>query len=134
VGFGGAQSDREVSSEHELVRAKRAEIERLCRSLAVCRLDVFGSAVGDLFDTESSDVDVLVEFDAGRMSITRSGSANRSRGFRRYVQQVWGRLRDRLGLLLAVSGRWSREALLRASNQYREQEESAQNSFRGLDG
>ncbi|EHR59547.1 hypothetical protein [Saccharomonospora cyanea] len=28
----------------------------------------------------------------------------------------------------------SREALLRASNQYQEQEESAQNSFRGLDG
>ncbi|EHY90211.1 nucleotidyltransferase family protein [Saccharomonospora azurea] len=49
---------------HELVKAKRGEIERLCRSLAVRRLDVFGSAVGDSFDTESSDVDVLVEFDS----------------------------------------------------------------------
>ncbi|WP_252365272.1 nucleotidyltransferase family protein [Saccharomonospora piscinae] len=29
------------------------------------RLDVFGSAVGDSFDTETSDVDVLVEFEAG---------------------------------------------------------------------
>jgi hypothetical protein len=53
---------------HQLVEAKRHEIEELCRSLSVRRLDVFGSAVGDSFDTESSDVDVLVEFDVGPRS------------------------------------------------------------------
>ena len=47
---------------HELVEARRPEIEALCRRLGVRRLDVFGSAVGVEF-TESSDVDVLVEFD-----------------------------------------------------------------------
>ncbi|MGV0741433.1 nucleotidyltransferase family protein [Mycolicibacterium sp. XJ870] len=50
---------------HEVVESKRHEIERLCRELSVRRLDVFGSAVGDSFDSESSDVDVLVEFDVG---------------------------------------------------------------------
>lgn len=50
---------------HEVVESKRHEVEELCRKLLVRRLDVFGSAVGDSFDTESSDVDVLVEFDLG---------------------------------------------------------------------
>ncbi|MEU6268113.1 nucleotidyltransferase family protein [Saccharopolyspora shandongensis] len=50
---------------HELIEAKRAEIEELCRALSVRRLDLFGSAVGDSFDVEASDVDLLVDFDAG---------------------------------------------------------------------
>lgn len=50
---------------HEVVESKRQEIEDLCRELSVRRLDVFGSAVGDSFDVEHSDVDVLVEFDVG---------------------------------------------------------------------
>lgn len=50
---------------HELIEAKRAAIEELCRALSVRRLDLFGSAVGDSFDVEASDVDVLVDFDAG---------------------------------------------------------------------
>ena len=49
---------------HEIVAAKLAEIGDLCRALGVRRLDVFGSAVGDAFDVTSSDVDILVEFDA----------------------------------------------------------------------
>ncbi|MEJ2854676.1 MULTISPECIES: nucleotidyltransferase family protein [unclassified Saccharothrix] len=50
---------------HEVIRARLSEVEDLCRALGVRRLDVFGSAVGDSFDVVSSDVDVLVEFDAG---------------------------------------------------------------------
>ncbi|MDQ3404513.1 MAG: nucleotidyltransferase domain-containing protein [Actinomycetota bacterium] len=52
---------------HELVKAKRHEINELCRTLGVRRLDLFGSAVGDSFgfDIATSDVDVLVEFDHG---------------------------------------------------------------------
>ncbi|HEX3788128.1 MAG TPA: nucleotidyltransferase domain-containing protein [Pseudonocardiaceae bacterium] len=50
---------------HELIEAKRAEIEQLCRALSIRRLDLFGSAVGESFDTGSSDVDVLVEFADG---------------------------------------------------------------------
>jgi len=49
---------------HEVIAARLPEVEELCRALGVRRLDVFGSAVGDSFDPVSSDVDVLVEFDA----------------------------------------------------------------------
>ena len=48
---------------HEVVGSRRAEIDALCRSLGVRRLDLFGSAVDGRFDESSSDVDVLVEFD-----------------------------------------------------------------------
>lgn len=51
---------------HNLIKAKRQEIEALCRQLKVGRLDLFGSATGDAFDGASSDVDVLVDFDAGQ--------------------------------------------------------------------
>ncbi|MGQ0773917.1 MAG: nucleotidyltransferase family protein [Pseudonocardiales bacterium] len=48
---------------HELIEQKQAEIEALCRGLGIRRLDLFGSAVGSSFDPDSSDIDVLVEFD-----------------------------------------------------------------------
>lgn len=51
---------------HALVEARRQEIEALCRRLGIRRLHVFGSAVGDSFDIDTSDVDVLVEFDSDR--------------------------------------------------------------------
>lgn len=50
------------------IELNRPDIERLCRELGVRRLDLFGSATGDSFDEASSDIDVLVEFDAGRAS------------------------------------------------------------------
>ncbi|HEY3606692.1 MAG TPA: nucleotidyltransferase domain-containing protein [Pseudonocardiaceae bacterium] len=50
-------------SVHEIIAAKLPEIDDLCRTLGVRRLDVFGSAVGDMFDLVSSDIDILVEFD-----------------------------------------------------------------------
>lgn len=48
---------------HELIESKRGDIEALCRRLDVRRLDLFGSATGTAFNTASSDVDLLVEFD-----------------------------------------------------------------------
>ena len=48
---------------HEMIEQKREGIEALCRGLGIRRLDLFGSAVGGSFDPDSSDVDVLVEFD-----------------------------------------------------------------------
>jgi uncharacterized protein len=41
----------------------RQELEELCRRFHVRRLDLFGSATGDDFDAERSDLDFLVEFD-----------------------------------------------------------------------
>ncbi len=42
----------------------RADIEALCRDLHVRKLEIFGSALRDDFDSASSDVDFLVEFDS----------------------------------------------------------------------
>ncbi|GAA2964709.1 nucleotidyltransferase family protein [Actinokineospora diospyrosa] len=50
---------------HELVAARLPAIEDLCRWTGVRRLDLFGSALGERFDPETSDVDVLVEFAGG---------------------------------------------------------------------
>lgn len=55
----------EVDAVHAAIESKRSEIETLCRQLGVRRLDLFGSATSDVFDTDASDVDVLVEFDVG---------------------------------------------------------------------
>jgi predicted nucleotidyltransferase len=50
---------------HEVIARHRAEIETLCRRFRIRRLDLFGSALGERFDPDASDVDVLVEFDTG---------------------------------------------------------------------
>ena len=46
----------------EFIEAKRDEIAELCRTHHVRRLSIFGSAVRDDFNPETSDVDVRVEF------------------------------------------------------------------------
>jgi uncharacterized protein len=45
-----------------LIEEKREEIEGLCARCGVRRLELFGSAAGDDFDPERSDLDFLVEF------------------------------------------------------------------------
>ena len=47
---------------HE-IEDHRAALEDLCRRFRVNRLELFGSAVGEAFDRESSDLDFIVEFD-----------------------------------------------------------------------
>ncbi len=41
----------------------RPRVAELCESLSVRRLDLVGSATRDDFSTDSSDIDVLIEFD-----------------------------------------------------------------------
>ena len=53
-----------------LIDRHRAEIEQLCRTYRVRRLDVFGSAVREDFDPSRSDVDFLVEFEPDPQSNT----------------------------------------------------------------
>lgn len=45
-----------------LVEEKRDEIARLCQRCGVRRLELFGSAAGEDFRGETSDLDFLVEF------------------------------------------------------------------------
>ena len=47
---------------HE-IEDQRAALEDPCRRFQVDRLELFGSAVGENFDRESSDLDFIVEFD-----------------------------------------------------------------------
>lgn len=42
---------------------RRDQLVALCQKYRVRRLDVFGSAARDDFNEESSDIDLLVEFD-----------------------------------------------------------------------
>lgn len=49
----------------EFITAKQAEVAEVCRAHHVRRLAVFGSAVRDDFDPATSDVDLIVEFEAG---------------------------------------------------------------------
>jgi uncharacterized protein len=44
------------------------ELRELCRQFHVRRLDLFGSAAGDDFDAEHSDLDFLVEFEPEALS------------------------------------------------------------------
>ena len=46
-----------------LIVQHRDELFDICRRHAVSRLELFGSATGDQFDPEVSDLDFLVEFD-----------------------------------------------------------------------
>jgi uncharacterized protein len=47
---------------HHFIEQYRFKITLLCRQFGVRRLDLFGSAAGDTFDPQRSDVDFIVEF------------------------------------------------------------------------
>ena len=67
-----AGSIRHTRAVHPAVESKRDDIAALCVALGIRRLDVFGSAVDGRFDPQSSDVDVLVEFDTGAPGALRA--------------------------------------------------------------
>ena len=46
-----------------LVEDRRAEVAKLCERYGVERLDLFGSAAGEGFDPEESDLDFVVSFE-----------------------------------------------------------------------
>jgi predicted nucleotidyltransferase len=48
---------------HSIVQDKLETLKELCAKHRVERLDIFGSAVREDFDPESSDLDFLVEFE-----------------------------------------------------------------------
>lgn len=51
---------------HSLIAANQDSINALCRQYGVRKLEVFGSVLRDDFDSEASDVDVLVMFESGQ--------------------------------------------------------------------
>jgi uncharacterized protein len=57
-------SGRAETPMSTLVEAKRPELIELCRRHRVRKLELFGSAVGDRFNPETSDLDFLVDFES----------------------------------------------------------------------
>jgi predicted nucleotidyltransferase len=47
---------------HPSIAQRRLQIAEVCRHYRVNRLELFGSACGDDFDLQNSDIDFLVEF------------------------------------------------------------------------
>jgi uncharacterized protein len=48
------------------IKIDREKIAEFCRERGIRKMSLFGSVVRDDFDPETSDVDVLVEFEPGR--------------------------------------------------------------------
>jgi predicted nucleotidyltransferase len=48
---------------NDLIEDKREELARLCAAYHVHRLELFGSATGEKFEPDTSDLDFLVEFE-----------------------------------------------------------------------
>jgi predicted nucleotidyltransferase len=68
----------------------RSEIDGLCQRFGVARLDIFGSVVGDAFDVEHNDVDLLVEF----IDPAASSHADDYFGLKEALEAVFGRRVD----------------------------------------
>lgn len=65
----------------------RQELGRLCRQYQVRQLDVFGSAAGDAFDPEVSDIDLIVTFN----DLDSSRRADAYFGLLEELQVLFGR-------------------------------------------
>jgi uncharacterized protein len=52
------------------IRIDREQIAEFCRARGIRKLSLFGSVVRDDFDAQHSDVDVLAEFDPGKLATT----------------------------------------------------------------
>ena len=50
---------------HSIIEAHRDEVRQICRRFGVQSLDVFGSAAGETFDPQRSDIDFVVDFGGG---------------------------------------------------------------------
>ena len=47
----------------QIIEQNKNKLAEICRRYRVSRLDVFGSAAAGDFDEQTSDIDLLVEFD-----------------------------------------------------------------------
>ena len=85
---------------------RRAELEALCRRYQVRRLEVFGSASTGTFRAEDSDLDFLVEFEAG----TDGGYADRYFGLLESLEELFKRPVD-LVVASAIKNPYFRESV-----------------------
>ncbi|MGH8746644.1 MAG: nucleotidyltransferase family protein [Burkholderiales bacterium] len=86
-----------------------AEIPDLCRRYGVARLELFGSAAGDAFDPQRSDLDFLVKFDADPSRLF-----DRYFGLKESLEALYGRRVD-----LVTEGSLRNRYFIEAVNQSR---------------
>ena len=72
---------------HRLIETKRAALAQLCTQYRVRRLELFGSATGERFDPDTSDLDFLVEF----QDLSPREHADAFFGLMEELQQMFGR-------------------------------------------
>ena len=58
-----SMSKKQGITANDLIEGKREELARLCAAYHVHRLELFGSATGEEFEPDTSDLDFLVEFE-----------------------------------------------------------------------
>jgi uncharacterized protein len=78
------------SAGRRLVAAHLAELAELCRDFHVERLELFGSALSDEFDSDHSDLDFLVEFS----SLSPGDYATAFFGFKEALERLYDRSVD----------------------------------------
>ncbi len=88
------------------VLENRDENAELCRRYRVRRLELFGSAAGDEFDPQRSDVDFLVEFEP----LAEGEHADAYFGLRESLETLLGRPVD-LVMTRAIRNRYFLEAI-----------------------
>jgi len=72
---------------NNLFEQRRAQLEALCRSYGVRRLEVFGSSATGLAGNDEGDLDFLVEF----QSLPRGGYADAYFGLLESLEALYGR-------------------------------------------
>jgi predicted nucleotidyltransferase len=72
---------------HHLIETKRTELAQVCAQYRVRRLELFGSATGERFDPDTSDLDFLVEF----QDLSPREHADVFFGLMEKLQQLFGR-------------------------------------------
>jgi uncharacterized protein len=90
------------------IESHMSELGELCRRYGVRRLELFGSATGDKFHPDTSDIDFLVEFHDPEVP----GYADRYFGLLESLQGLFGRPVD-LVVDRAIRNAFFREAVER---------------------
>lgn len=78
---------------HDSIEHHRQDIHRLCRQFGVQTLELFGSATGDAFDPQRSDVDFVVDF-GGRVGAPPPDLFSRYFGLNEALATLLGRKVD----------------------------------------
>ena len=73
----------------ELITDNQSKIAELCQTYGVRKLEVFGSAVTGSFDSERSDIDLIVDF-----ADESPGLARRFVAFAEHLELLFGRRVD----------------------------------------